>query len=127
MPYAPRPTGCIGGTYLAETSKRFPRTLYCTYRPPCVGTPLASLSTASISISLALRSIPSEEKIKAFSQTSSVFSLFLSHTHTRELRRRKKERGCGRRGRNCFRVGTQRRGPFGKLNALCLKFEYGIA
>lgn len=39
MPYAPLPTGRMGGTYLLDTSNRLPQMLYWTYRPPCVGTP----------------------------------------------------------------------------------------
>lgn len=42
--------GWIGGTYLAETSKRLPRTLYWVYLPPWVGTPFTSLTASDSSM-----------------------------------------------------------------------------
>jgi len=38
MPLTPLPIGRIGGTYLEDTSNKFPYTLYCAYLPPCVRT-----------------------------------------------------------------------------------------
>lgn len=52
MPYAPRPTGFIGGTYLEGISKRLPRMLYRTNLPPYAGIPLASISLDSFSFSI---------------------------------------------------------------------------
>ena len=38
MPLTPLPIGRIGGTYLEDTSNKFPYTLYCAYLPPWVRT-----------------------------------------------------------------------------------------
>jgi hypothetical protein len=86
-----------------------------------VGTPLALLSTASISISLALRSLPSEEKIKAFSQTSScLLSLSLTHTHKRTEKEEKGKRVWKKRSQLLSRGDTEA-GTIWKIK--CFMFE----
>lgn len=65
--------GRIGETCFLETSKRLPCTLYCSYRPPWVGTPLLLWSATN----LELHSIyPTPKSLKR--EMTSRFFLFFS-------------------------------------------------
>lgn len=83
MPYAPRPIGWRGGTYLEETWKRFPRILYCTYLPPYSGIPLSFITIDSFSIFfknqlLSRRRMRKKIRVLAFLSKASDLSLLLS-------------------------------------------------
>lgn len=91
MPYAPRPTGWIGGTYLAETSKRLPRMLYCMYLPPYKGRPsLFTLSSLSISFLLFVKLLWERDGNKNKKKRKSC-SVSQTDTHREDKRRRKRE------------------------------------